>query len=513
MQMPANSPSETEIKLLSSPATIARLRDHPRLCGTDADARLETIYFDSEDRRLRRAGISLRVRRDGVDCEQTLKTADGGGGIRRGEWTTPIEDEQPLLAALPRDGRNTVHQALDGADLAPVAASRINRTTRLLREGRSTIAVAFDEGNLESGSQSEPVSELELELVDGELVDVLKLVLDLPVGPDLRWSITSKLQRAAQLSSDTPPAAVKAEAPSLSPSMDVASAFRVIAWNCLEQLLANYPLIIASDNDEAVHQARVAIRRLRAACKLFGDVVADDEQPVLLAGIKAVGGELGDARDLYVLRNRLREPAEEAGGDFQPLLEHIAARQAEAMEVARTVVSGEPFQRLLFELANWIEGDSWLENADTDKGDDRLLAYSRRLLAKLRRKLHPKGTLLSDMSDHALHELRIRAKKLRYAVEFFETLSNDPRADEDRKEFLTALKELQDDLGDVHDIAVAGERRDALFSDLEQITAAEMAAQFDLLEAATARRRGKLIKSSQKALDRIIDAPPWWKVT
>jgi inorganic triphosphatase YgiF len=511
MLKPATSQSETEIKLLSSPAMIARLRDHPRLCGNDTEARLETTYFDSTDRRLEKAGISLRVRRDGPDREQTLKTAEPGTGVRRGEWTTPLEDEQPLLAALPRDCRNAAHLALDGADLAPVAASRINRTTRLVHTGGSIIAVAFDEGSLESGCRSQPVSELELELVEGELADVLALVRDLPVGPNLRWSIASKLQRAAQLGSDAPPAATKADPPALSPDMDVASGFRAIAWNCLEQLIANYPLIIASDAPEAVHQSRVAIRRLRAACKLFGAVVADDKAPILLAGIKAVGSELGSARDLYVLRERLREPAGEIPGAFQPMLDHLAARQAAATDVARTVVSGEAFQRLLFEIAGWVEGGRWLDNADADETSGSLLAFSRRLLAKLRRKLHPEGTPLSAMSDQALHRLRIRAKKIRYAVEFFETLSSDPDADKDRQDFLTALKELQDGLGDVHDIAEAGEQRDVLFGDLERITAAEMAAQFDLLEAGAAKRRKKLVKSSQKALDRISSAPAWWK--
>jgi CHAD domain-containing protein len=257
-----------------------------------------------------------------------------------------------------------------------------------------------------------------------------------------------------------------------------------------------------------VHQSRVAIRRFRAAYKLFGDVVGDDEGAVLLAGIKAVGSELGRARDLFVLRERLSKPAGEIAGTFQPLLEHITARQAEATDAARSVLSGEAFQRLLFELAAWIEGGRWLDRTVPDHCEDGILAYSRRLFARLRRKLHPKGTALSDMPDHALHRLRIRAKKLRYAVEFFETLPND---DEDRTDFLAALKELQDDLGDVHDIAVAGEQRDALFGNLEQITAAEMSAQFDLLEAGAAERRSKLIKSSQQALDRIVKARAWWK--
>lgn len=292
-------PVETEIKLTASPAMLEQLRTHAKLAGADHTTSLVTTYFDTTGGRLRRGGAALRVRDGAKGREQTLKlVSPGGSSVRRGEWNVATTSDLPEPCGFPAKARTALVRLLDGAPLEPVATTRIERTTRRLHHGGSAIEIAFDLGAIQTGDREASVCELELELVEGRFADILALALQLPLGPELSWSVSSKAERCHALAFDLQPAAVHARPVKLSPGMEVARGFQAIAWNCLDQLLTNYPQVVASGDPESLHQSRVAIRRLRATFSLFGDVVDDEAAPVLRAELKAVAKELGPARDL-----------------------------------------------------------------------------------------------------------------------------------------------------------------------------------------------------------------------
>ena len=90
--------------------------------------------------------------------------------------------------------------------------------------------------------------------------------------------------------------------------MDVQTAFQVIAGACLHQLLANRPLMLDGD-PEGLHQMRVATRRLRAALRLFEQVVPTDAE-ALRAELKWLATSLGAVRDLDVQLESLRHTAD-----------------------------------------------------------------------------------------------------------------------------------------------------------------------------------------------------------
>jgi inorganic triphosphatase YgiF len=516
-ETPMSAASETEIKLLASPAMLASLRTHPRLAGVGDGAEstglLVTTYFDAVDHRLQRAGISLRTRCRGRDREQTVKCASlAGGAVRRGEWTSALAGDEPVVRDLPAPARALVGQVLGRAKLRPIATTRIERTVRRLVVGGSLVEIAFDTGRLEVGDRSEPVCELELELLDGSLHDVVALVLELPVGPGLRWSIRSKSRRCNmlgdRLASDAQPCAPAAQAPSLLPGMDVATGFQAIAWSCLDHLLTNTQLVIETGEPEAVHQCRVAIRRFRAACKLFRDVLVDDEAQVIAAGVKAAGRVLGQVRDLDVLHHRLA--GQIAGNRPHRLSAQVEKVRADAIREAQATLASAGFQRLLFQIARWIEAGEW-RRAGAETGSDRpLLPFARHILSKARHKLHPKAAALHRMSDPALHRLRIRAKTLRYAMEFFAPLWTDAPAPDIQGKSLHSLKGVQDALGELHDLAVAAGNRAALLDGLDPIDAAEMAVEFELIQPPRAKTHGKLVKSAEKSLSRALRIPGWW---
>lgn len=495
---------ETELKLAASPAMLLHLRDHPLLAGEESASTLIARYFDTAEGTLHKGGATLRLREDGACVEQTFKTSvKGAGAVRRGEWNAPASGSAPDLTAFPAEARAVLERLLDGAPIEPKAVTSVERCSRRLRFGDSTIEAALDFGTVEGGGRSEPIAELELELLKGDAADLFALAQKLPLGPELAWSIVSKGERGHALAFDLPFTAAKARGVALSDEMDVGQGFQAIAWNCLTQVLANYRGVIASGNPEAVHQTRVGIRRLRAAFSLFGDRVADARSPVYRAEWKAVASALGPARDLHVLIERVETAARESGVDAAELLRHLHGKRAAATREAQATLAGAPFQHLLIGFAEWLE-------RGLPRDPEPIAQFAVKVLSRRRRKI-ARARPIGRLADEALHDLRIKGKKLRYAAEFFAALYPGDHAREDRRAFARAIGKLQDHLGSVHDLAVAHGQHEALFADLEPISAAGLSAQLaELLESHGPSRRA-LVRSAGKALDRVADAPAWWK--
>lgn len=504
-------PLEIEIKLAATPAMLETLRLHPLLVGEDRTATLVTTYFDTSDGRLRRGGAALRIRDDGSGREQTLKLGSPHGAtVRRNEWNVALAADIPEPSDFPKNARSTLARLLDGEAVEPVATTRIERTTRLLHFGGSAIEIAFDVGAVQAGGREDAVCELEMELVEGHLADVIALALKLPLGPDLSWSISSKAERCHALAYGIPPAAAHARPVKLSPAMCVAQGFRSIAWNCLEQLLANYPLVIATGDPKGIHQARVAIRRLRAAGSFFGDLTGDDTASVLRAELKAVASGLGRARDLHVLFERVSTEARAGNGYLGEMLAHLADQRDKAVASARALLAAEPFQRLLFEFVEWLEAGDWLSRRGETGGDQPILPFASNVLSRRRRKLRVRDRIV-DLSDRERHRLRIKVKKLCYANAFLASLFTGKAKARHHPAFTKALALLQGSLGELNDMAVAAAGRDELFADLEVISAAKLAAQLDGLLVAEEKSRRKLFKTAEKSLTEIVGTPAWWK--
>ena len=505
-------PTETEIKLASTPAMLEKLRLHPALVGEEKTDTLVTTYYDTADASLRRRGASLRIRGGAKDREQTLKLSmPSGSSVRRLEWTTTVVGDLPAPSSFPAKGRNILARLLKGSSLAPVATSRIKRTTRRLQFGGSTIEIAFDKGTIQVNGRKAAVCEFELELVEGQLGDVLALALQLPLGADLVWSVTSKAESCYLLAQDRKPTAAGAMPIKLTTRMHAAASFRLICWNCLGQLLANYRLVVASGDPDALHQSRVAIRRLRAACGLFKDVADDDEAPLLRAELKAVAAGLGPSRDLHVMIESVVLASKASGQNAGELLDHLRARKAIAMKSAQQLLAGRAFQRLLFQFALWIESGRWLIQCEEAEVDQPLARFASRALSKRRRQMRRRGHRVADMSDSARHRLRIDAKKFRYTVEFFAVLYRGNYSIKQRRTLLKALGRLQNSLGELNDMIVASVARKSMFEGLEPIAAARLSAQFKDLQDDRGKSRGKLLKDADRSLVLATRESVWWK--
>jgi inorganic triphosphatase YgiF len=420
---------EIELKLAVDPADAGRLKRHlARTFGRQARSRqkLVSVYFDTPDFRLREAGLSLRVRRIGRRTVQTIKSSDGAraGLFDRGEWEQSIARAHPDLTAV---ADTPLARLLNGSvpeTLRPVFETRIQRATYQAAGDESLIAVALDQGDVDTGQDSAPLCEIEFELLSGDRVELFRLARTLSAVVPLRMAVQSKSDRGYALIEGEPHPVAWASEIHIDPAMSCAEAFRVIAHNGLRQLAGNEPAV-REGRPDALHQMRVGLRRVRAAMSLFRDIVADSGSERVKTELKWLAGTLAPARDLDVFMAEVLVPLREEHPDHQGLgdiCHDIEMRRRRGYADAVAACRSERYQTVLLDIMEWIESGPWRTSDEPllqSRREQPITALAADELSRRRRKIIKAGKNLRECSAEERHELRIRSKKLRYAVEFF----------------------------------------------------------------------------------------------
>ena len=471
---------EIELKLSGEPDALKRafaaapIRD--RATGRARTKRLENIYYDTEDQRLRARGLALRVRKDGRRYYQTLKSNDAKAlAAYRGEWQNPLRSSEPDLALMPEGGKAALDGAIDEHELRPLFATRVQRTVRRIATGdqaggSNVIEAALDLGSIEANGCSTPIAEVELELLEGSPEALYRLALELDALAPLRLETRSKSTRGYALAAGAPPAWHKAEPPALEDDATVDQAIQAILRNCLRQWGANEAAALDGSDPEGVHQIRVALRRLRSAFSVFGRLFDPGQRARLSGEANAILSSLGAARDWDVFLGELLAPVSAARPDdagLARLAEAAQRERAKGYAQARAAIGAPSYTRYMLQLGCWIEACGWRAQA-TERGAEWLerpvVEFAAHLLGKRQRKALKLGRQFAQLSADERHRVRIALKKLRYATEFFQTLY--PK--KDTKPYLAALKDLQDRLGHLNDVAVAERLIGALLGEADR---------------------------------------------
>ncbi|GEO18331.1 CYTH and CHAD domain-containing protein [Microvirga aerophila] len=464
MQAKPRAPQEIELKLEVAPSELEKVLAHPLLReGTDGSMTqtLHSIYFDTPDYALQQAGISLRVRRNGDRRIQTIKAArfPDGVALARNEWEHEVDSDSPDYTLA----ENTALKPhLEQSDLIqPLFCVTTERTRHNVSFNSSIIEVAADRSNVEGKDQTVPYSELELELKDGTPGDLFRLALALTTATPLRLSFKTKAGRGFEATSSRErPTSVKAPAVVLKRKMKSAEAFHAIGASCLQHLMANEAIVRHAPEADAVHQMRVALRRLRAAITLFKAVVADERRDPIRAELKWMANLLGEARDLDVYITKVLEPARDEHSrdeDYQKLLAEYQERRDRAYEVVQEAIASPRFINGTLEAAAWIQVGDWLVDGSKQarKRRDQLVALlAEEELGRRWKKIIKRGKNLEELDPEERHQVRIEIKKLRYATEFFESLFKGGGAKKRKRAALSILEALQETLGELNDIAV-----------------------------------------------------------
>ena len=419
---------EVELKLAIDPG---RLDDVAKALARRAGKRarkdaLHSTYYDTPGQALRKAGVTLRVRRIGERRIQTVKAGEAQAGLfDRPEWEAEIEGDEPELA---RAKGTALEPLLDGkaGKLRPVFRVEVERTAYRVKMGESRIEAALDRGTISAGKRTASVSEVELELKRGVPADLFALARELADEFPLRVGHSTKAERGYRLREGKPDKPAKATPPKLRPGMTAGEAFQVIGRSCLRHLLANEPLLREARDPEAVHQMRVAMRRLRAAMSIFKRVVADERSDTVRNELRALAGELGEARDIDVLLEKTIAPARQRHpdeADLAALAEAYEERREAAYDKAIEGLESGRFARTVLDAAGWIETGPWLaQGTSAAARDEPAEAFAAKELARRAKRIRKRGKHIEELEPEARHELRIAVKKLRYACEFFAPL-------------------------------------------------------------------------------------------
>lgn len=423
---------------------------------------LRAVYYDSPDLRLARDGITLRRRSGDGPTRWTLKLpAETSGAARSGLARDELE--------LPGSGREIPTELtglltgwLRGALLGPVATLRTSRSVLMLRgaDGQDLLEVVDDTVSVQEGRRVvSRFREIEVE-VKGELPP---LALD---------TVTSRLAAAGAVPGEQLPKVVRALGPRAVAPPELPIAAKVLPSDPASELVAaslragTRKLLLADigvrrHQEDAVHQLRVACRRMRSDLKTFRPLVEPMWGEALRAELAWLAGSLGDARDLEVLRERLaalvaggRPPYDPEG--FARLDAVLAEREEAALEVGADALRSDRYLRLLDVLVDAARDPVVSPAAATacQRALPALVRSAWDTLAKRARKLAGGDT---DGPDEQWHQTRIKAKQARYAAEAVIEVLGKPAA-----KIAGAAKLVQEVLGDHQDAAIAADTLDAL---------------------------------------------------
>ncbi len=456
---------EIELKIALDRVQFAALKRAPVISELAESAgvtrTLHNIYFDTPDLALRDAGIALRLRRENRRWTQTVKrkTAPIEAGL-----STPLEDECAVrgqnlnLSLIEDDDLREEVIGLARAGLEPISITHFRRQRLVLRApGGGLVEFSLDDGEAQTGDITVPILEAELELIEGQPGDLYALAERLFTIAPLRFSTTSKSERALdKIERAGGPALRKARPVTLDAAMTAEQAAYKILTEGLGHAVPNLALLLESEDLGGPHQLRVALRRMRSAFTAFRSVLGRESLTGLAETAQQIGAEAGRLRDLDVLADEVIGPlvqthAEEPG--FAILAAEIAERRETVRSDVRTALSSPEVTAFGLRLGRYLAARGWLDPSDHDQTPrlaQPVTKVARKVLNKRWKVLSTYGARIASLTIEERHEMRKELKKLRYLLDAFRSLYPENAV----AEFMTAVKRLQKAFGALNDAAM-----------------------------------------------------------
>lgn len=488
---------EIELKFDVHPGARAKLAASRLFDGEGRAVPQETIYYDTPSGTVRRRGFSLRIRRSRKRWIQTVKfrRERAAGLFNRDEWETDVAGPELDFDAL--EGTPLARWLTPGVrrKLHPVVRTTFDRTTWRLDSGASRIEATLDEGEIEAGDIRAPLAELEVELRKGDTAALFELAERLSRVVPLRLGVMSKAERGFAMIEGRLDEPSKAEPVRLGADMRVADAFAAAAHSCVRQFRLNEPLVLERRHADALHQARVAIRRLRSALALFRPIISDWEFERVRLDLRWLASELGAARNLDVLLARLTKKKRTRGA-----ADELRQRREEAYDHILALLDSQRCRSLMLNMIRWIETGGWRSRARASK---RLSAFAADQIERRWRRVRMRGEQIGELDSGGLHLLRIDAKKMRYSAEFLSGVHEARPAAKKRDSFIAALEDLQDRLGALNDAETAR----TIIGSLGLGEAAEAELEQRLLDAA---KRDKALAAAEAAFGPVAANAGYW---
>jgi triphosphatase len=352
-----------------------------------------------------------------------------------------------------------------------------------------------------------------LELKSGDRRELFALARQISAIIPAEIFLKSKSERGYDLVEGTKARAIMAQDPALPRFPAVTEAFQIICSECLHQLISNRPGV-RDHIAEALHQLRVALRRLDAAVKLFGKI--DSEKATKVAGeLKWIGDELAGARELDVFMTdflgplRSRHPTDLS---LAKVYSGCVQLGEKAYERANAALSSQRFRGFLIDVAEWTETRNGQRKARSRvKREPSARDLVSKTLSKISRKMKAVRRI-EEFDLRSLHKLRLRAKRMRYTIEFTRSLYEV--SPERVEEMLKQLGKLQSALGKLNDMAsartilprIAVEAKTDRKSVEPRITSGLSA----IIAGNQERQKSKQLKKAVKAFEKLENLKVFW---
>ncbi|MBN1873506.1 MAG: CHAD domain-containing protein [Anaerolineae bacterium] len=426
-------------------------------------------YLDTGDHRILAAGYACRLRQSSDDLVVTLKAIKSAAGPLHKREELEIVTTTPLPPHTWPDSpvRSRVLEMIGDATLTPLCTLQQNRFVRMIHKGSQPIAeLSLDHVTLMHNHHTHTYMELEIELKHADYeADLGQLANHLQTTYAVIPEPRSKFERALAFVKG-PVFTVEAgfpmlQRPGLNPDDTMTEAARKIFRYHFQKMLVHEPGTRSGEDIEALHDMRVATRRMRAAFRIFGDYLDMQQMKPYLKGLRRTGRALGVVRDMDVFMEKtqlyLDGLSPKARPDLRPLIQVWELEYAHARAEMAAYLDGKRYQQFketfgalldspLNEPAHIIE-----HQAKPYRVRHSVPLSIYRQLAEVR--AYEEWVLFPNAPIERYHNLRIAAKRLRYTLEYFrEVLVSEVEA------AIAAIKILQNYLGDLQDAIVASAR-------------------------------------------------------
>ncbi|MEA2740655.1 MAG: hypothetical protein QOH05_3962 [Acetobacteraceae bacterium] len=435
-----------ELELCADPDTVAALSRLKSLTasrdGRPRSQSVKLVWYDSPDHALLADGLTLTEQRGARRLERLLPGAE--------TWLpaqpVPLVAEAPEEAALP-------------SPLAPLAAFEGRQTTSVHQFEAGAVVLTVAKGVLRAVTAEQPVARVWL---SGE-EPAVRAAMGLIAGPvAIAVPLASLAAEGIALATGRPVSQRHQGAPALPPEPPgAAGALAHILGHLIDVILANAPLAVrlSGEGPEAVHQMRVAVRRARSALSIFRVALPPGVLDPVVDSLKELGSRLGPVRDWDVFAEetvpaiRQALPSDER---LERLIAAAARRRTECQKALAAYLDSPAFRLVGVELAWFAAARFWHVVPEAVAGEapaapPELLEFAGQVLQHRWKKLVSLGKRIEELDIPALHGMRLRAKRARYAAEMFAALHTGKAP----YRFIDRLSVLQQRLGVLNDGAVA----------------------------------------------------------
>ena len=445
---PASAPVSAMVRFTLTPAAATAVAENPALDAPASPLRgrnLTETWYDTPSLTLLRHGFALSITRARRGHTQTLRQGDA-------LVTAAIPEAIPVATAFGPGWDEPLADLLQGENFSPAFSTQIKRLTR--RAG--PVELHFETGFIQTSTEKFPLRELELR---GPPAECYALALALAEKHGLTLQPASLVQRGIWASGAIRPGAVKA-GPGLSGAICLDDAVVALTQSCLTQFTANWPVFAHGTEVEAVHQMRVAMRRLRSVLGLFNRAFAAPEFSTFRDGAKNIANLMGEARNWDVFTALLHAGPltafpHEPG--FVAMLQQCADYRATGYAAVRELLADPATTCFLLRAEIFLARHGWRNGLPVEALAD-LTAPAQNFaaanLARLHRKVRKSGRHLMRIGAHERHLTRIELKKLRYAADLFGGLFEGRGK---IRSYNRVAAELQEELGLLNDLTTAQE--------------------------------------------------------